>query len=128
MDLLLTLMQIVALACLSVLSIYMITVLVRLRATLTQVEQDLHQLTSKAIPVFENLDVITTKVKDIAEGIDSEMELVKQSIRTVRGIADSVVEFERRVQRQLEEPVMQTVSIITGVLRGFRTFVERLRA
>lgn len=127
MELVLVLMQIVALACLSALSVYLITVLIRVRGILSEVERDFKELSSKAIPVFENLEVITNKVRSVSESIDEQVEMVKHSIRTVKEVADSIVDFERRVQNRIEEPVLETVSVFAALFRGVRTFVDRIR-
>lgn len=124
----LVIMLIVALACLSALCIYMILVLVRVRSLLTNVERDVKELSSKAIPVFENLEVITEKVKNVTETIDEQVQAVKDSINAVKEVADSIVSFERRVQERIEEPVLDTVSVFVSIVKGVRTFFDRLRA
>jgi archaellum component FlaC len=98
------------------------------RAILTGVEKDLKELSTHAIPVFENLEVITEKVKNITENIDDQVEMVKHSINTIKEVADNIVSFERRVQERIEEPVLETVSVFAALFKGVRTFVERLRA
>jgi len=120
--------EIIALAALSAVCVYLITVLVRVRNILTVVEQDVRELTSKALPVFENLEIITEKVKNIAESIDEQVEVVRHSIDSMREVADNVVDFERRVQERLEEPVMETIGTIAAIFKGVRTFMARMRA
>ncbi|HEY6192159.1 MAG TPA: DUF948 domain-containing protein [Bacteroidota bacterium] len=127
-QLMLVLFEIIALAALSVLCVYLITVIVRIRNILTVVEQDVRELTSKALPVFENLEVITDKVKNITESIDEQVEVVRHSINSIREVADNVVDFERRVQERLEEPVLETIGTIAAVFKGVRAFVTRMRA
>jgi methyl-accepting chemotaxis protein len=84
-------------------------------------------LTSKAIPVFENLEVITEKVKNVTESIDEQVEMARQSIRSIKEVADNIVNFERRIQERIEEPVLETVSVLASFFRGVRTVVDRLR-
>jgi len=124
----LVIFEIIALAALSILCVYLITVLVRVRSILTFFEQDVRELTSKAIPVFENLEIITDKVKAITENIDEQVEVVKHSILSIKEVADNIVEFERRAQERFEEPVMETIGTIAAILKGVRTFVARMRA
>jgi uncharacterized protein YoxC len=123
----LVVMEIIALACVSVLSIYLITVLARARSLLSAVEKDLKELSAKAIPVFENLEIITEKVKNVTESIDEQIDMVRHSISSIRDVADDIVDFERRIQARIEEPVMETVSILAAVFKGVRTFIDRLR-
>jgi uncharacterized protein YoxC len=127
-NIVLVIMLIVALACLSALCIYMILVLMRVRSLLTTVEKDIKELSSKAIPVFENLEVITDKVKNVTETIDEQVQTVKDSINAVKEVADSIVTFEKRVQERIEEPVLDIVSVFVSIVKGVRTFFERLRA
>jgi len=124
----LVIFEIIALAALTILCVYLITVIVRIRSILTLFEQDVRDLTSKAIPVFENLEIITDKVKAITENIDEQVETVKHSILSIKEVADNIVDFERRAQERFEEPVMETFGTIAAILKGVRTFVARMRA
>lgn len=128
MEPILVIMLVIALGCLSALCIYLINFLIRLRTLLTDVEQNVRELTSRAIPVFENLEVITEKVKNVTESIDEQVEMAKQSIRSIKEVADNIVNFERRIQERIEEPVLETVSVFASFFRGVRTVVDRLRS
>ena len=127
MDSILVVVQIFALVCLSVLCIFLISLLARFKTFLTGVEKDLKEISAKAIPVFENLEIITEKVKSVTESIDSQVELVRHSINSIKEITDNIANFERRVQARIEEPVLETVSILAAFLKGIRTFVDRMR-
>ena len=128
MDSFLVIAQIFALICLSVLSLYLIVVLVRVREILTSVEKDVKDLSSKAIPVFANLEVITEKVKNITASIDEQVEGVRQSIQGMKEITENVVEFERRIQERIEEPILEAVAFLAAAVKGVRTFIERVRS
>ncbi len=120
--------EIIALAALSVVCFYLITVLIRLRSILSVIADDVKELSAKAVPVLENLEAITERVKHVAESIDEQVDAVKDSITSMKVIADSIVNFERKVQERIEEPVIETVGTLAAVLKGVRTFVARLRA
>ena len=128
MESLLVVMQIITLLALTVLCIYIIIVLIRLRNTLTLVENDIRELTSKAIPVFNNLEVITDKIKNVTDNIEEQVELTKSSIRSIKEIADNIVTLERKVQEKIEEPILEAVGTIAAVVNGVRAFIARLRA
>lgn len=128
METTLIVVQIVALLCLSALSVYLIVVLVRLREIMTSVEGSVKELTSRAAPVFANLEVITDKVKNVTENIDEQASGIRQSIQSVKEIADNVLEFERRIQERIEEPVLEAVSFIAAAVKGVRTFIGRVRS
>jgi len=127
-ELVLVIAQIVALLCLSALCIYMIVVLLRVRDVMTSVEKDIKEITARAVPVLENMEYITSRVKGVADSIDDQVTAVRESIGSIKMIADNVVELERRVQDRIEGPILETVGFVSAVFRGVRTFLDRVRA
>jgi uncharacterized protein YoxC len=120
--------QIIALLCLSALCIYLIVVLLRVKGMLDTVEKDLKEMTSRALPVLENMEFITSRVKSITENVDDQVMIIRESIGSVREVADNLVELERRVQDKIEGPILDTVAFVAALFKGVRTFVERVRA
>jgi uncharacterized protein YoxC len=106
---------------------FLVAFLVRLKGTLQALEKDVRDLTTRAMPILDNVEVITEKIRNIADNIDDQVELVKDSINSIREIANNVVDLERRIQERIEEPVLETVGTIAAVLKGVRAFFVRLR-
>ncbi len=125
---LLVIAQILALICLSALCVYLIIVLLRVRNILANVEKDLREMTSRAIPILENMEFITARVKNIAENIDDQVVVVRESLGSIKQVAENVVELERKVQERIEGPILDTVAFVAAVFKGVRTFVDRVRA
>jgi uncharacterized protein YoxC len=125
---LLVVAQILALLCLSALCVYLIIVLLRVRDILVNVEKDLKEMTARALPVLENVEFITARVKSISESIDDQILIVRESIASVKQVADNVVELERKVQDKIEGPILETVAMVAAVFKGVRTFLDRVRA
>lgn len=128
METTLVITQIVALLCLSALCIYLIVVLLRVRETLTSIEKDFKELTTRALPILENMEFITARVKGIAENIDDQVASVRESIASIRQVAMNVVDLERKVQERIEGPILEGVALGAALFKGVRTFVERIRA
>ena len=126
-NLFLVIVEIIALAAVSVLSVFLITVLVRVRDLLTIVEHDVREVSSRAIPVLENLETITDNIRKVTDSIDEQVDIVKHSINSVKEIADNIADFERRVQAQIEEPMLETIGTVTAIIKGFQAFFSRLR-
>jgi uncharacterized protein YoxC len=120
--------QVVALLCLSALSIYVIVVLLRVRDILNNVEKDFKEMTTRAIPILDNLEFITARVKGITENIDDQVASVRESIGTIRQMAINVVELERKVQERIEGPILEGVAVAAAIVKGVRTFLERVRS
>jgi uncharacterized protein YoxC len=120
--------QILLFLCLSALCIYLIVILLRVRDILNNVEKDLKEMTSRAIPILENMEFITARIKSITESIDDQVMIVRESISSMKQIADNVVALERKVQDRIEGPILESVAFVASVFNGVRTFFDRIRA
>jgi uncharacterized protein YoxC len=127
-DTLLLTVQILALLSLSALCIALIVLVVRLKDFLTVVERDVHEVSGRAIPVLDNLEAITTRVKGMTEHLEDQVAAITESFSSVKSIADNIVDLERRVQARVEGPLLETLGTLVAVIKGARTFVQRLRA
>ncbi len=127
MDQILDLAIIVALVCASALSIFLITVLVRVRDIMNQIETDIKEISAKALPVLDNLEVITTRVRNVTSNIEEQVEIIGHTIRSVRGVADNVVDFQQRIQEKVQEPIFEALDILSSMIRGIRGLVDRFR-
>lgn len=125
---LLTIAEILALLCVSALCVYLIVVLARLKETLGHVEKDVKDLAAHALPILENTEYITARLKSVAENVDDQMLTVRESIASIREIADNVVALERKIQERIEGPVLDGVSYLSAIVTGIRTFIQRVRA
>jgi uncharacterized protein YoxC len=127
-ELVLVIAQIVALLCLSALCVYMIVVLLRVRDILGNVERDIRDIATRALPVLDNMEYITARVKSVTDSIDDQVSAVRDSIASVKQVAENVVDLERRVQERIEGPIIETVAFVSAIFKGVRTFLDRVRA
>jgi uncharacterized protein YoxC len=127
-ELVLVIAQIIALLCLSTLCVYMIVVLLRVRDILSNVEKDVRDIASRTLPVLDNMEYITARVKGVTDSIDDQVVAVRDSIASVKQVAENVVEMERRVQERIEGPILETVALVSAIFKGVRTFLDRVRA
>jgi uncharacterized protein YoxC len=112
---------------LAALAMYLVVVLTKVKTLLTQIESDVKEVSSRVIPVLENMEVITSKLRSITANFDDQMTIVRNSVQSIKEIADSIVEFERRVQDRIEAPVLEVAGILGSVVRGIAAFINRLR-
>ena len=123
-----TVVQVLSNLAVIALCIFLVVFLVRMKALLGVMEKEVRELSARTMPVLDNLEVITDKIRNVAENINDQVELVKESINSVREIANNVVDFERRIQERIEEPVLETIGTIAAVVKGVRAFFVRIRA
>ena len=127
-DVFLTIAKILALLSVAGLCVYLIIVLTRVKQILGDLEKDVKELSTRALPILDNTEYITSRLKGIAETIDEQVLTVRDSIASVRQIADNVVELEKRVQERMEGPILDSLSFVAALIKGVRTFVERVRS
>ncbi|MFA5832617.1 MAG: hypothetical protein WDA22_03975 [Bacteroidota bacterium] len=125
METFLTIAQIIVLLLLSGVAIYAIIVLMRLRDLLTTIDANVKQVATRALPTLENLQAITGKIRVIVENFDEQIAMLKSSVDTLKGVADNIAAFERRVQDAIESPIMEVMNTVGGVIRGFTSFFNR---
>jgi uncharacterized protein YoxC len=119
-DTVLQLAQVVALVCVSALCVYLIVVL-------TQLKRDLSEFSQRSKPVLENLAHITERLKSAAEKIDTQADIMRGSLNSLKSVADNVLLFEQRIQEKIEEPILQVSSMIGAIVASIATFFERFR-
>lgn len=119
--------QIILVLSLSALAVYLVVVLTKVRAILGNIETDIKEVSVRVIPVLENMEVITSKLRSITANVDDQMTIVRSSVQSIKEIADNIVEFERRVQDRVEAPVLEIAGIVGSVVRGIAAFINRLR-
>lgn len=127
MELALMIAQILVLLSLACVAVYFVSVLMKARGILGSVENDIREVSIRAIPVLENLEVITAKLRSITENFDDQMVIVRDSVQSIRTITDNIVDFERRVQEQIEAPVLEVAGVVGSVVRTLSALISRFR-
>ena len=118
METTLQVVEIVAFTSLSVLCVTLVVVLFRVRRILEFMEKDFKLISAKAMPVLDNLEVITERVKTITA--------LKNMIGSFTEAADNVIAFERKIQDTIEEPLMGAVDTFAAIFKGIQAFLERI--
>ena len=114
--------QIILLLSLAVLAFYLVVVLSKFKDVIISFSKDFNLITSKAIPVLENLEVVTTKVKTITENIDEQLLVLKSSVETIKSITENIASFEKKIQDEIESPVMEVVGLVVGLIKKISGF------
>lgn len=127
MNTLLMVAQIILVLSLTALAVYLVVVLTKVKSMLGQIENDVKEVSVRVIPVLENMEVITSKLRSITANVDDQMSIVRSSVQSLKEIADNVLEFERQVQERVEAPVLEVAGILGSVVRGVAAFINRLR-
>jgi len=109
------------------LCIYLILAISKLRDSLTKIQEDVSEINRNALPIIENLKLITNKIRNISENVDDQVTTLRSSVESIREMTDNIVSFEKKVQNEVEGPVMEAFSFITAVVKGVKAFVTKMK-
>jgi uncharacterized protein YoxC len=118
--------QILVLLSLSALAIYLVVVLSKVKDMLNTVEINIKEVSARAIPVLENMEALTAKLRTITDSIDDQMSLIRTSLQTLRDVTENISRFERKVQDHIEGPIMEVASVVGGFISGVANFLHKV--
>jgi hypothetical protein len=114
--------KIAALLSASALCLYLIVVLVRVKAVLETLQIEIIDLNKHLKPVLENLAIASDKLRMIASKIDDQVNMIQGVFVAFRRITDNVVNFEEHIQDILEKPFVQISSMFGSILGRVGSF------
>jgi uncharacterized protein YoxC len=118
--------QILVLLSLSALAIYLVVVLSKVKDMLNTVELNIKEVSARAIPVLENMEALTAKLRTITDSIDDQMSLIRTSLHTLHDVTENISRFERKVQDHIEGPIMEVASVVGGFISGVAGFLHKV--
>ena len=118
---------IIGLLAFAVLCIYLIFTVSKIRDLVIKLQEDISELNRNAIPLVENLKIISHKVKNISENVDDQITILKSSVESIRDMTDNIVSFEKKVQYEVEGPVMEAVSFVSALVKAVQAFVAKMK-
>ena len=119
--------QIILVLSLTALALYLVVVLTKVKSVLGRIETDIREISVRVVPVLDNMEVITSKLRTIMANVDDQMIIVKNSVQSIKEVADNILDFERRVQETIETPVLEVAGVLGSIVRGISAFINRLR-
>ena len=119
----------VSVAAATVYGVYVITqIFTRMEKSLHNIDNHVSSLVEEIRPVVENMNAITSKIKTITDDLDDQVSVVRDSVEALRGTVDDVVRFKQRIQNRIEEPMMDTVSFFAAIVKGVKTFIDKMKS
>lgn len=114
--------EIILFFALTILAIYLIISLKRITASIYTIQKNVETLEKNLEPVLKNAQVVTGNMVEITSGIRSQVEKVDSIVSSVKNTADSIIELERKAQRQIETQFFDSLNFISAILKGAKTF------
>lgn len=78
----------------------------------------------KIIDAIDKINMLSENVNSVVTKVNENVDVLETVVYKVKDTADSIIEFEKKVHQRIEPPVMETLSTITAVSAGIKTFID----
>ena len=114
-------------ASIDIFTIFLIPVLLQIRRTAREAEKTLETVRTQIVPLSHDLTVISLEIKGIVQSIHRQVEKVEEGINTVGDAALRLREFEGKIERIVQGPLLEIAALLTGLIRGVEAFFRFFR-
>lgn len=118
--------RIVLFAALTVLAIYLVLAVRNVVKSIQAIQKSFDELQDRMIPVLQHTEAVMEDFSVISEDVKKQMGKVNGIVDSVKATTDSIIEFEKKAQKQIEAPVFESLNFISAVFTGVKTFLSRL--
>ena len=116
----------IALLALAGLFIYLIFFIRETKGLVANVSNTLMNLANQVEAQLQNVDDIVKNVGKLTDDLTEVVDDATSIIHEGRNVVVSLLELEQTLQRSVQEPIIETVSILSALGKGIRAFRLRL--
>lgn len=134
MDLYIDIAIIILCLSVAVLCWYLIAAINKSRQTLTQlgdamqaVQHEVTDLNARLAPILDDVNTVTTKVRRIAENVDTQIDSLKTTAKIASEIMQDIREFEQKIIRTAEDPIGLIGNYGKAAIKGIKAFIDMMR-
>ena len=120
MDIVLYIAASIALLAVAALFIYLITFFRETKALVANTNTTLNELSARVNDQLRNVDGIMKNVNALTDDISTVVDDTTTIIHEGQKIIVSIMELEQTLQKSIQEPIVETVSILSALGKGIR--------
>ncbi len=95
-----------------------------INSTIDNIEAKVDHITTKTEPLIENSLLITNDIKEISSNLKIQSAKINGIVDTVKDTTDSMVNFEQKVQKEVETNVFDALNMASAVSKGIKSFLS----
>lgn len=122
-DILLVVLIIVATA----LCIALIYYIWKISNAVNAMQEDINELSKNLNPLIICVNEISDNLKEITGNAKAHVDISKNVVLSIKDRVDTILNFEDKVRRGIEGPVMLFIREITALNNGLNTFLSYFR-
>lgn len=82
---------------------------------------------TKLEPAINNFNGLTENVNSVVSKVRENVDVLETVVGKVKDTTESIIDFEKKIQSQIEPPVMETINTISAVSIGIKTFMDTIK-
>ena len=91
------------------------------------VQKDITELSRNLNPLIISTNKISDNLKEITGNAKAHVDISKNVVLSIKERVDTILNFEDKVRRGIEGPVMSFIKEITALNNGLNTFLSYFR-
>ena len=95
-----------------------------INSTIDNIEAKVDHITTKPEPLIDNSLLITNDIKEISSNLKIQSAKINGIVDTVKDTTDSMVNFEQKVQKEVETNVFDALNMVNAVSKGIKSFLS----
>ncbi|MCH7965491.1 MAG: hypothetical protein IH950_08050 [Bacteroidetes bacterium] len=88
---------------------------------------DINELSKTLQPLLKSTTELSNNLKEITENARAHVDISKNVVLSIKDRVDTILQFEEKVRRGIEGPVMSFIKEITALNNGLNTFLSYFR-
>lgn len=90
-------------------------------------QKDINELSKNLNPLIISTNKISDNLKEITGNAKAHVDISKNVVLSIKERVDTILNFEDKVRRGIEGPVMSFIKEITALNNGLNTFLSYFR-
>ncbi len=95
--------------------------------TVKAMQVDINELSKNLHPLLISTTELSNNIKEITGNAKAHVDISKNVVLSIKDRVDTILQFEEKVRRGIEGPVMSFIQEITALNNGLNTFLSYFR-
>lgn len=96
----------------------------KISAKIENLSKDISDVKPKVTEAIDKINSISDNVNSVVKKVNDNMDILGTVVDRFKDTADSIIDFEKKIQSKIEPPVMDTLNTISAVSVGVKTFMD----
>lgn len=119
--------QIILLISASALCFFLIIYFKKITQSIVELKIELQKISEQLTPVINSFHSLSKSITNLTDEVKNQFDKTKWIIDEVKERVESILNFEKKIQKGIEEPVNNLISNLNALKKGFQVFWEKIK-